>query len=125
MTGIDRITLAFESGGPRMRLMAHAVVGYPDAAASARILAAMAASGADLVEAQLPFSDPSADGSSIVAANHAALRSGSRTETCLAILEVLHAGLGDPKYRPCPLWRQYVDAGRLGRKSGRGFHAYG
>jgi 3-hydroxybutyryl-CoA dehydrogenase len=45
-------------------------------------------------------------------------------DTCLAILEVLHAGLGDPKYRPCPLWRQYVDAGRLGRKSGRGFHAY-
>jgi 3-hydroxybutyryl-CoA dehydrogenase len=45
-------------------------------------------------------------------------------DTCLAILEVLHAGLGDPKYRPCPLWRQYVDAGRLGRKSGRGFHLY-
>lgn len=96
MNGIDRITLAFESGGSasggqRMRLMAHAVVGYPDAAASARILAAMAASGADLIEAQLPFSDPSADGSSIVAANHAALRSGSRTETCLAILEALRA----------------------------------
>ena len=38
--------------------------------------------------------------------------------------EVLHAGFGDPKYRPCPLWRQYVAAGRLGRKSGRGFHVY-
>jgi 3-hydroxybutyryl-CoA dehydrogenase len=45
-------------------------------------------------------------------------------DTCLAILEVLHAGFGDPKYRPCPLWRQYVDAGRLGRKSGQGFHSY-
>jgi 3-hydroxybutyryl-CoA dehydrogenase len=45
-------------------------------------------------------------------------------DTCLAVLEVLHAGLGDSKYRPCPLWRQYVEAGRLGRKSGRGFHAY-
>jgi 3-hydroxybutyryl-CoA dehydrogenase len=45
-------------------------------------------------------------------------------DTCLAILEVLHAGFGDPKFRPCPLWRQYVDAGRLGRKSGRGFHSY-
>jgi 3-hydroxybutyryl-CoA dehydrogenase len=45
-------------------------------------------------------------------------------DTCLAVLEVMHAGLGDPKYRPCPLWRTYVDAGRLGRKSGRGFHAY-
>jgi 3-hydroxybutyryl-CoA dehydrogenase len=45
-------------------------------------------------------------------------------DTCLAVLEVLHAGFGDPKYRPCPLWRQYVDAGRLGRKSARGFHVY-
>ena len=45
-------------------------------------------------------------------------------DTCLAILEVLHDGFGDPKFRPCPLWRQYVEAGRLGRKSGRGFHAY-
>ena len=45
-------------------------------------------------------------------------------DTCLAVLEVMHAGLGDPKYRPCPLWRTYVDAGRLGRKTGRGFHAY-
>jgi 3-hydroxybutyryl-CoA dehydrogenase len=46
-------------------------------------------------------------------------------DTCLAILEVLHDGFGDPKFRPCPLWRQYVEAGRLGRKAGRGFHAYG
>jgi 3-hydroxybutyryl-CoA dehydrogenase len=45
-------------------------------------------------------------------------------DTCLAILEVLHAGFGDPKFRPCPLWRQYVEAGRLGRKAGRGFHDY-
>ena len=45
-------------------------------------------------------------------------------DTCLSILEILYAGYGDPKYRPCPLWRQYVDAGRLGRKRGRGFHVY-
>jgi len=45
-------------------------------------------------------------------------------DTCLSILEVLHHGLGDPKYRPCPLLRKYVAAGWLGRKSGRGFHAY-
>ena len=45
-------------------------------------------------------------------------------DTCLAILEVLHAGLGDPKYRPCPLLRKYVAAGWLGRKSKRGFFAY-
>ncbi len=45
-------------------------------------------------------------------------------DTCLAIMEVLHAGLGDDKYRPCPLLRTYVAAGRLGRKSGAGFYAY-
>jgi 3-hydroxybutyryl-CoA dehydrogenase len=45
-------------------------------------------------------------------------------DTCVAIMEVLHGGLGDPKYAPCPLLRQYVQAGRLGRKSGRGFYAY-
>jgi 3-hydroxybutyryl-CoA dehydrogenase len=45
-------------------------------------------------------------------------------DTCLAILEVLHSGLGDSKYRPCPLLRQYVAAGWLGRKSGRGFYTY-
>jgi 3-hydroxybutyryl-CoA dehydrogenase len=45
-------------------------------------------------------------------------------DTCLAILDVLHAGLGDPKYRPCPLLRKYVAAGWLGKKSGRGFYSY-
>ncbi|HEY2067505.1 MAG TPA: 3-hydroxybutyryl-CoA dehydrogenase [Gemmatimonadaceae bacterium] len=45
-------------------------------------------------------------------------------DTCVAILEVLHDGLGDPKYRPCPLLRKYVAAGWLGRKSGRGFYTY-
>jgi len=45
-------------------------------------------------------------------------------DTCLAILQVMHDGLGDPKYRPCPLLRKYVAAEWLGRKSGRGFHAY-
>jgi 3-hydroxybutyryl-CoA dehydrogenase len=45
-------------------------------------------------------------------------------DVCLAILEVLQRDLGDPKYRPAPLLRQYVAAGRVGRKSGRGFHVY-
>jgi 3-hydroxybutyryl-CoA dehydrogenase len=45
-------------------------------------------------------------------------------DTCLAIMDVLHEGFGDSKYRPCPLLRQMVDAGYLGRKSGRGFYAY-
>src|SRR5258708_17891664 len=46
-------------------------------------------------------------------------------DTCLAILRVLHEGFGDPKYRPCPLLVKMVDAGWLGKKSGRGFYDYG
>ena len=46
-------------------------------------------------------------------------------DTCVAIMDVLHDGLGNPKYAPCPLLRRHVAAGRLGRKSGRGFYAYG
>jgi 3-hydroxybutyryl-CoA dehydrogenase len=45
-------------------------------------------------------------------------------DTCVAILEVLQEGLGDPKYRACPLLKKYVAAGWLGRKSGRGFYTY-
>jgi 3-hydroxybutyryl-CoA dehydrogenase len=45
-------------------------------------------------------------------------------DTCVAIMEVLHSGLGDDKYAPCPLLREHVAAGRLGRKSGRGFYEY-
>ena len=45
-------------------------------------------------------------------------------DTCVAIMDVMHEGLGDPKYEPCPLLREHVAAGRLGRKSGRGFYEY-
>ena len=46
-------------------------------------------------------------------------------DTCLAVLERLHPGLGDDKYRPCPLLRNYVAAGYLGRKAAKGFYDYG
>ena len=45
-------------------------------------------------------------------------------DVCLAIMEVLQEGFGDPKYRPCPLLKRMVAAGYLGRKSGRGFYIY-
>jgi 3-hydroxybutyryl-CoA dehydrogenase len=45
-------------------------------------------------------------------------------DTCLSVIKVLHEGFGDSKYRPCPIWQQMVDAGYLGRKSGRGFYNY-
>ena len=59
-----------------------------------------------------------------ITANDIAVDTPASNLRCVAIMDVLHAGLGNPKYAPCPLLRQYVAAGRLGRKSGRGFYDY-
>lgn len=117
MTGIERIQSVFAAAGfteqvtaapaipggasgqliPRdPLLMTHAVCGYPDLARSARILDAMADSKVDLIEAQIPFSDPSADGPAIVEANRAALDAGSTTASCLDMLARLRARTGIP-----------------------------
>lgn len=88
MTGVDRLLHTFRKGRPGTMplLMTHAVCGYPDLATSERLMMAMLDSGSDILEAQIPFSDPSADGPAIVAANHAALASGATTADCLAML---------------------------------------
>ena len=63
-------------------------------------------------------------GGSNLGPNSRALADLIGLDTCVAIMDVLYEGLGNPKYAPCPLLRQYVQAGRLGRKSGRGFYEY-
>ena len=85
MTGRDRLRSRLEGPAP-LKLMAHAVCGYPDAETSLRVFLALAEGGADIIEAQLPFSDPTADGPLIVEANHAALRAGATTERCFELL---------------------------------------
>ncbi|MFZ4617011.1 MAG: tryptophan synthase subunit alpha [Rectinemataceae bacterium] len=96
MSGIDRITGRFEELHGRVGLMTHAVVGYPDLHSSARIFSSMASSGASFIEAQLPFSDPTADGPSIVQANHTALRAGSTTFSSLDLLTSLRKDIDIP-----------------------------
>ncbi len=110
MTGIERIRAAFEKNtrrhpsesqrGPETRrlpsLMTHAVCGYPDLSTSERLMRAMTDAGSDIIEAQIPFSDPSADGPAIVAANHGALASGATTASCLDMLARLRDRTGKP-----------------------------
>lgn len=95
MRGIERIEGVF-SGAPGLRLMTHAVAGYPDLDGSRAIMAAMAAGGASIIEAQLPFSEPSADGPLIIEANHAALRGGATTRASLAMLAELRRSIATP-----------------------------
>ncbi len=86
VTGIDRIRQIFQENTTGLRCMTHAVGGWPDMETSEAILCAMIDAGADILEIQLPFSDPAADGSMIVAANHQALANGATTKKILAMI---------------------------------------
>lgn len=95
MNGIARIRTVFSSG-TAIRLMTHVVGGYPTLALSKDILLMMAREGADLIEVQLPFSDPSADGPLIVEANYAALAQKVNTEAVLSMLAEVRAHTSVP-----------------------------
>lgn len=89
---IDRLF----TGEQRTRVMAHAVAGYPDLETSIGLVEQMAASGADLIEIQIPFSDPLADGPTIMSACHRALQNGFQVEDTLRMLERLKHGISTP-----------------------------
>jgi tryptophan synthase alpha chain len=95
MNGLERINTAFKKNN-RIKLMTHIVAGYPSLAESENIVRAMAASGADIVEVQIPFSDPTADGPSIVKANTDALRTGISTDQALNMIAGLASSLDIP-----------------------------
>lgn len=86
MTGMERIAARFAAAGERMLLMTHLVGGYPDPESSEELLRLMCRRGSGIVEVQLPFSDPPADGPVIVAANHAALQQGMTTGRVLEMM---------------------------------------
>ena len=95
MTGIERIEKQFASK-KKIKLMTHVVGGYPDMQTCEKMVLLMAQKGVDLVEIQLPFSDPIADGPVIVHANHAALNAGVTTESVLSMLESVRAKVDIP-----------------------------
>ena len=86
MTGIERIKKIF-STDKKIKMMTHVVGGYPDMDTCESLIVLMAEKGVDMIEVQLPFSDPTADGPVIVQANHAALRTGITTESVLKMLK--------------------------------------
>lgn len=95
MTGIERIRNAFENRNG-IKLMTHVVGGFPSLAASEDLVASMAAAGADLVEIQVPYSDPTADGPSIMTANTKARMAGTTTDDVLNMAGRLAATTGIP-----------------------------
>ena len=85
MTGIERITNVF-AADKTIKVMTHVVGGYPSLEVCEALIGTMAENGVDLIEVQLPFSDPTADGPVIVQANHHALQNGITTDMVLAML---------------------------------------
>lgn len=97
------------------RLMTHVVAGYPDLQTSQRLITLMAGAGADMVEIQFPFSDPLADGATIMAANQAALEGGITPAACFAMAAALKRTLKTPlllmTYANIPFqmgWRRFI-----------------
>ena len=95
MNGIDRIRHSFESR-KEIKLMTHVVGGYPSLSLSEKTVAAMASAGADLVEIQIPYSDPTADGPSIMTANTKARLAGTTTDAVIDMAGRLAASTGIP-----------------------------
>ena len=95
MSGIDKIRNAFENR-KGIKLMTHVVAGFPTMEASEKIVASMALAGADLVEIQIPFSDPTADGPSIMTANTKARLAGTTTEGVMEMAGRLASSTGLP-----------------------------
>lgn len=95
MTGIERIRKVFESD-KKIKLMTHVVGGYPDIDVCESLITMMAQKDVDLIEVQLPFSDPIADGPVIVHANHQALRAGIRTDSVLTMIERVRKKIETP-----------------------------
>ena len=94
MTGIERIEKVF-AAEKKIKLMTHVVGGYPDMQTCEKMILLMAQKGVDLIEIQLPFSDPIADGPVIVHANHKALNAGVTTESVFTMLEGVRKGYGE------------------------------
>ena len=92
---INAIEKALQSG-KSPNLMTHLVAGYPDLATSRSLVQVMVENGADLIEIQIPFSDPMADGAAITKANHAALEAGIRPDDVFAMVAELLPGLAVP-----------------------------
>lgn len=95
MTGIERIEKVF-STGKKIKMMTHVVGGYPDMQTCESLVLLMAEKGIDMVEIQLPFSDPLADGPIIVQANHHALRAGVKTDAVMEMIEGLRGKVDIP-----------------------------